>query len=128
MESGILGQNPARCHQYVWPDFGQSCALDFLISVILRWVRLVSFLVAKKINSLKMLPISRRWVRFSSFFGHRFLERKAKHEGTKEDEDTKTRRRRISARGAWNCVSSLRLRVLVVGLMPAPGRESIWLE
>jgi hypothetical protein len=66
-----------------------------------------------------MLPISRHWVRFSSFFGHRILEQKTKHEDTKEDADTKTRRIRISARGARKWIISLCLTVLVVGLMTA---------
>jgi hypothetical protein len=74
-----------------------------------------------------MLPNSRHWVRFSSFFGHRFSEQKTKHEGTKGDADTKTRIP-ISARGARKWVSSLCLGVLVAGLMPAPDRGKILVE
>jgi hypothetical protein len=67
-----------------------------------------------------MLPISRHWVRFGSFFGHRFSEQKTKHEDTKEYADTKTRRIPISVRGARKSVSSLCLGALVVGLMIMP--------
>jgi hypothetical protein len=70
-----------------------------------RWVRLVSFLVAQKIDSLKTLAFFAKWVRFMRLFGTSILgglvwPRKTKHEGTKEDEDTKARRISISARGA----------------------------
>ena len=60
-------------------------------------------------------------------FGPSDAVRKTKHEGTKEDQDPKNRRRSISARGAQKWIISLcalRLRVLVVGLMNAPVAEA----
>jgi hypothetical protein len=52
-----------------------------------------------------MLAFFAKWVRFMRLFGTSILgglvwPRKTKHEGTKEDEDTKARRISISARGA----------------------------
>ncbi|HVA17636.1 MAG TPA: hypothetical protein VMV59_07985 [Candidatus Dormibacteraeota bacterium] len=120
------------CWVYGLHKFGQDTALDFWIIGHFRWVRLVSFLIAQKINSLKMLANLRQWVPFDSFFGHRILggstREKTKHEDTKEDEDTKTRRIPIPARGAPKWVSRLCLGVSVVGLMTAPARGSIALE
>jgi hypothetical protein len=112
---------------------GHRSAFETAAAVGFRWVRLVSFDAAEKLFSLRMLANSARRVRFMRFFGHRFLDgptwaRKTKHEGTKEGEDTKTRRIFISARGARKCASSLCLGVLMVGLMTAPGRESGPLE